>query len=88
MAQQKIIRYVATNDRGHRVGESHQKARHSDALVEKVRDMHEEQGMGYKRIAKILALSVSTVRQLCTYNRRADFIAGWRRIEVMVEVEG
>lgn len=77
---EKIIRLVATNDRGMRIGETHQRAKHPDALVDKVRDMHEEQGMGYGSIAKELGLSKSIVRDWCRYSLRAHSCANWKRV--------
>lgn len=83
---EKIIRLVATNDRGMRIGETHHRAKYPDALVDKVRDMHEEQGMGYGAIAQALNLSKSIVREWCRYSKRAQTCEGWKR--VVVEPQG
>ncbi len=40
MAQQKIIRYVATNDRGLRVCEYHPNCKYTDQVVDQLREMH------------------------------------------------
>lgn len=79
---EKIIRLVATNDRGMRIGETHQRAKYPDALVDQVRDMHEEQGMGYGAIAQQLGLSKSVVRDWCRYDQRAQTYQGWKRAPV------
>ena len=50
--QQKIIKYVATNDRGMRIGESHHNCKIKDCVVDQIRDMHEDEGIGYRTIAK------------------------------------
>lgn len=78
----KIIRYIATNDRGLPVGKFHQRCKHSDALVDRIRDMHEDQGLGYRKIAAILGVSRSTVRDICLYTIRAQVYTHWKRVEV------
>lgn len=83
--QTKIIRYVAINDRGLRIGESHHNAKLSDATVDRIRELHEDEGIGYRKIAKAMGLSTSTVRMICCYLRRAQTYEKWKKIEVMVE---
>lgn len=83
---EKIIRLVATNDRGMRIGETHQRAKHSDALVDKVRELHEDKGFGYAKIAKLLGLSKSVVRNWCRYRQRAQSYAGWKRVKMPAPV--
>lgn len=78
----KIIKMVATNDRGMRIGQYHHNARLSDATVDRIREMHEDEGLGYKKIAKALDLSLRTVRDICRYDRRAQTYEKWKRIEV------
>jgi transposase len=76
-----IIRYVGTNDRGIAVGKFHHRCKHSDELVDRVRAMHEEEGMGYRSISKITGLSRWTVRDICQYTRRAQTYTGWKKVE-------
>ena len=83
-SQAFIIRHVATNDRGLLVGRFHPNAKISDQDVDKIREMHEEQGLGYKRIAKIMGLSRNTVAGICQYVRRAQTYELWKQVRVPV----
>ena len=80
MTQQKIIKYVATNDRGMRIGESHHNCKIKDCVVDRIREMHEDEGIGYRTIAKVLGLSRHTVRDICRYTRRAQTIEKWKKV--------
>lgn len=77
-----LIRLVAVNERGHPIGEFHHNARLSDAQVDRIRELHEDEGLGYKRIAKLLGISRNTVHGICVYKRRAESIAGWKKLSV------
>lgn len=83
---QKIIRYVATNDRGLPIGKFHHNCKHADELVDRIRELHEdeEKPMGYRRIAKLLGISRHTVRDICRYSRRAQTYKNWTKREVVV----
>lgn len=64
----------------HRVmGDSHHKAKLSDQEVDLIRALHEDLGLGYKRIAMVMSwfdnVSVQTVASICQYRRRACFTA-------------
>ena len=83
MTQQKIIKYVATNDRGMRIGESHHNCKIKDCVVDQIRDMHEDEGIGYRTIAKRLGLSRHTVRDICRYTRRSQTVEHWKKVEVL-----
>jgi transposase len=43
-----------------------------DEIVEKIRDMHELNGLGYRKIAKMLDLSRHYVAKICRYERRTN----------------
>lgn len=60
---------VAINEHNQRLGEHHPRATISNDLVEQMRCMHEE-GLGYRRIARLLSLPVYTVRGIVSYRRR------------------
>ena len=77
-----LVRFVAVNENGMRIGESHPNSRLSDATVDRIRDMHEDEGKGYRLIAKELGLSRHTVRDICRYTRRAQAVDHWKKIEV------
>ncbi|WP_301101097.1 hypothetical protein [Propionivibrio sp.] len=87
MNHAKIIRCIATNDRGIAIGKYHHNCKHSDETVDKIRDMHEVEGMGYLRIANALNLSKSTVAVICRYERRAQTYGNWKTIEVAPAAE-
>lgn len=76
----KIIRYVATNDRGMLIGKYHPNCRHSDDLIDRIRDLHEEESMGYRKIANLLGISRHTVRDICRYTRRAQSYTKWKPV--------
>lgn len=71
-------RRVGLNDAGHRVGETHHRATCSDALVNKLRDMHENYGYGYRRLARQFNLPFKTVMKWLSYERRAQTPVEWR----------
>jgi hypothetical protein len=60
---------VAVNERNQRLGQHHPRARISDAQVNEMRDLH-EQGLGYRRIARLLGHPLYTVRDIVSFRRR------------------
>lgn len=83
MTQQKIIRLVATNDRGIRVGEYHQNARLSDAEVDQVRDLHEFAGWTYTQIAVAYGVSKWSISRICRFERRNQIYEFWKKVRVI-----
>ena len=83
MTQQTIIRLVATNDRGMRVGESHQNARLSDKEVDQVRDLHEFAGWPYRDIARAYGASKSCIAEICRYEKRNQPVFDWKKVRVI-----
>lgn len=77
----KIIRYVATNDRGVRLGQYHQNAKLTDQQVDQIRQLHEEGGLSYRQISRLLGVALGTVRCLCAYKRRCTTYEIWRKVE-------
>lgn len=71
--------FVPVNDRGQRIGQYHCQARYTDDEVEIMRSMHEA-GYRYHEIAKAFAASVYTVGRICRFERRAETIAGFKRV--------
>ena len=76
-----IIRIVKVNDRGLRIGEDHQHARHTDAEIELARQLHAE-GMSYKKLAEKFEVSKSTIADWIKFRRRGQHPSDWRRIDV------
>ena len=85
MTQVRIIRLVATNDRGMRIGESHQNAKLTDAEVDQVRDLHEFAGWGYCEIAAVYGVSKWSIARICRYQRRNQPYFRWKRVEAVVD---
>ena len=81
MATIKLHR--AISDCGRIIGESHPRAKLSDAMVETLRDLNEE-GIGYRRLAKMFNLPRSTVACICQYTRRNAYST--RRVVSIVEL--
>ena len=63
------IKVVGVNDRGYRVGASHPKAKLTQEDVNRIRDLHEGEHRGYRRIARLVGLHRATVVQICSYTR-------------------
>jgi hypothetical protein len=57
---------------GHRIGESHPRARLSDHDVTLIRTLHEEHHLGYATLAAKFEAPKSTIRNVCTYRTRGD----------------
>ena len=83
MTQQKIIRLVATNDRGLRIGEYHQNARLSDVEVDQIRDLHEFAGWPYRDIARAYGASKSCIAEICRYEKRNQTVFDWKKVRVI-----
>lgn len=72
--------YVALDERGQRIGESHQNAKLSNAEVDRMRDLREEEKWSYERLAALFQVPKATVQKICNYDRRATTIARWKVI--------
>lgn len=71
---------VGVNEKGLRVGEDHQRATLTDHDVELMRQLREE-GIGYKRLAKMFDTSVRNVRDIVNYKRRVTTPTAWKTVE-------
>lgn len=69
------------NESGRRIGETHHNARISDELVDLMRSRHEEDGLGYRKISREFLVALTTVRKICTYERRAQSAERWKSIK-------
>lgn len=81
-ASGRASRTVAVNDCGRRIGETHHNSLISDALVDRMRDRHELDGLGYRKIAREFNLALTTVTKICTYERRAQTAERWKTIKL------
>jgi hypothetical protein len=73
-------RIVGVNEAGLRVGEDHPRAKLTDEEVERMRAMHEQEHIGYRRLAKMFELSKRTVAKICRYEMRNQSAARYRTI--------
>ena len=74
--------YVAVDENGVRIGETHGNAKLSDKQVDEIRDLREAGGPGsrYRDLAEKFAVPKETIAKICQYQRRATAIAGWKVI--------
>lgn len=72
---------VAVNELGYRIGSSHHNCTVSDEVIDKIRDLHEDDEMSYSKIAKLLNLSKNFVAKVCRYERRAQTPDRWKRVK-------
>lgn len=72
---------VPVNELGKRIGEQHHNARISDEMVDKIRELHEDEGLGYRRISKLLGIKRQTVQKICNYERRAQTPTSWKKVK-------
>lgn len=73
---------IAVGEKGVPIGENHPGAKLSDAEVDHMRELHEEGLVGYRTLAKFFRTTRDTVRQICTFRRRATTPVGWRSVRV------
>lgn len=70
--------FVAVDENGQRIGETHHNAKLTDAQVDQIRDLHEHAGWDYARLASAYQAPYITIQKICTYQRRANTIARWK----------
>lgn len=68
----RVVRLVAVDEQGRRIGEDHPAARLTDDEVDLMRQLREEHGWGWRRLAQKFEVSTQTVRRICRYQRRAS----------------
>lgn len=74
-----IKKQVAVNELGRRIGEDAPHAVLKNNQVDALLDLHDE-GMGYKRLAKKFNVSIRSVRDIVSFKRRSQTIAGWKMV--------
>lgn len=70
--------FVAVNEQGVRLGETHPNADLSDHEVDLIRDFREKEGMSYAWLAEKFEVPKATIQKICQYQRRAVTIARWK----------
>lgn len=73
---------VAINDKGARIGETHQCARLTNADVDMIRELREGHNLTYRVIAEKFEVSKSLVRQICRYQIRCQTPVRWKIINM------
>lgn len=84
----KIIRYVATNDRGLRIGEGHQRAKLTDREIEEMRDLHEAGVFNCPELGQLYGVCRWYAWQVVKYVKRVQTAAGHRAVRLSDDVEG
>ena len=82
-----LVRLVAVNEYGQRIGQDHQRAVLSDAEVELMRQLAEE-GMAYSELARKFEVSKWTVGRICRYERRAQTPVRFKQVHIGDEGQG
>lgn len=72
---------VAVNEYGFRIGEDHPNSKLTNEQIDAIRDLREFQNMRYTDIAKLFGLSKGAIAKICRYERRAQTIERWKKIE-------
>lgn len=72
---------IAVNDRGYRIGEDHPHARYTNGEVKMVLRLRNKK-FSYGKIAKMVEMPKSTVRDICTGRRRCQYPNRWKTVEV------
>jgi len=70
--------FIAVDENGLRIGETHPNAKLTDAQVDEMRDLRERDGWTYDQLAERFGVPYITVQKICTYERRASTIARWK----------
>lgn len=76
----KVI--VGVNENGYRIGEHHHNSRISNEKVDEIRALHEDDGLGYRKISKLTGIKRSTIQKICNYEIRAQTPDRYKKIEV------
>jgi hypothetical protein len=75
-----MSRLIGVNEKGHRVGEDHPQAVLTDAEVERLLTLHDEEGWGYSRLAKAFEISKSLAAQICRGEKRSHRPSRYKRV--------
>lgn len=70
--------YIAVDENGLRIGETHHRARLTDQEVDQIRDLREIEKWSLDRLAVKFNCPKATIQSICEYRRRASTIAGWK----------
>ena len=71
---------AAINQEGRICGQHHHRAKLSDSLVQKLRDLHEKYGLGWRRLSAQFELTPITVKKILAYERRNCTVVAYKQI--------
>lgn len=83
--ERKPTRLVAVDDNGNRVGEDHPRAKLTNAEVDLIRQLWEERDehpISIRQIAEKFEVGKSIIHGIVTFQRRATYPTGFRRVAV------
>lgn len=68
------MRRQTVNEQGYRIGEAHPNCKIPDALVRRLRDLHEDEDnpQSYAALAARFGIARATVEKICQYTRRGQ----------------
>ena len=72
---------VAVNELGYRIGTSHHNCTVSDEVIDKIRDLHEDDAMSISKVAERENLTENFLAKVCRYERRAQTPDRWKRVK-------
>lgn len=75
------LRRVAINSEGRIIGDGHHRCTISDETVTELRNLHEYRGVSSTELASRFGLPLHHVRKILKYQRRADTVRGWKKVE-------
>ena len=81
---QGVKRYVlvGVNEAGRKVGQYHHRTKVPDETIQRIRELREDEGYSYGRIALLLHLPKRYIAKVCTYQIRGQVPIDFVRIEV------
>lgn len=79
----RVVGLAFSGGRYRRVGEGHHRAVLTDAQVDELRALREDQRWTLEALARRFGLTRSAVGRLCRYERRATTPERWLRVETL-----
>jgi DNA invertase Pin-like site-specific DNA recombinase len=76
------IKLVGVDEKGYRIGESHPRAKLTDAQVDQIRNLFEEGFVGYRALARFFGVPRTTIASICRYERRACTVMDVKPVRV------
>lgn len=87
MAEQQKRVILELNENGFRINDSHQFSKISNADVQKIRDLHEDEGLSYDKIAKLFNISKGHIGKICRYEVRAQTPMNYKTIRLIMRID-